>query len=79
MLLLRGPLRLPLYAKPSCIRLRAYQVCLEHDVLSDDINDVRPFLDGVNRSGMQPGSDHGSILGSHRIPSNNPERKPNNG
>ena len=36
MLLLRGPLRLPLYAKPSCIRLRAYQVCLEHDVLSDE-------------------------------------------
>ena len=36
MLLLRGPLRLPLYAKPSYIRLRAYQVCLEHDVLSDE-------------------------------------------
>ena len=46
--------------------------------LSNDINDVRPFLDGVNRLGMQPGSNHGSILGSHRIPSNNPERKPNN-
>ena len=36
MLLLRVPLRLPLYLKPSCIRLRAYQVCLEHDVLSDE-------------------------------------------
>ena len=52
---------------------------LEHDVLADHINDVRPFLDGVDRSGMEPGGDHGSILGSRRMPSNNPEQKTRHG
>ena len=52
---------------------------LEHHVLADHVDDVRPFLDGVNRAGVEPGRNHGSILRSRRMPSNKPKSPPIHG
>ena len=41
---------------------------LEHHVLAHHINDVGPFLHGLDRSGVQAGVHHRSILRSRRVP-----------
>jgi hypothetical protein len=38
-------------------------------VISNDIDDVRPFLDGLDRAGMETGIQHAAILRSHAGPS----------
>ena len=42
---------------------------LEDNVISDDINDVGPFLDGLDRAGMEAGIQHAVILRTHAPPS----------
>ena len=42
---------------------------LEDDVISDDINDVSPFLDGLDRAWMETGIQHAVILRTHAPPS----------
>jgi hypothetical protein len=42
---------------------------LEDNVISNDIDDVRPFLDGLDRAGMETGIQHAAILRSHAGPS----------
>ena len=57
---------------------------LEHHVLAHHINDVGPFLDGLDRSWVQAGVHHRSILRSRRLPCTTsseqpwPNRRPHN-
>ena len=38
---------------------------LENNVISHDIDDVRPFLDGLDRAGVESRVQHAAILRSH--------------